>query len=191
MTRLPADRTEAETMLAAVNSYTRGQLDRAVVALSTCHAELAAVLDDVPEGSPEREHIKEYLGLNRRYAGLLGAQLDDPVSFLPQTPSEPAAPAVPQRSLEADKALLVLAVESEAARRSGLAINLYSVVAALAAIPEADRTPDEQLQLLQHGAWSADRAAVEAARLVKAAEIAALTSFDEVDAYDVLAGWPI
>jgi hypothetical protein len=106
-----------------------------------------------------------------------------------------AAPAVnepeqPTRDLAAERARLLQALLAEAARRAHQPVELYQIVTTLAAIPEQSRTPDEQLQLLQHANWAAAREAVEAVRRAKADEIAALTTLAAIDAYDVTAGWP-
>lgn len=81
-------------------------------------------------------------------------------------------------------------VLAEAARRTQQSVALYMTVTQLAAIPEERRTPDEQLQLLQHASWAAEREAVEAVRAAKVAEINALATLEQIDAYDVTAGWP-
>lgn len=115
---------------------------------------------------------------------------EPPASTEPQPEAAPPEEPAP-RDLPAARQALREAVLAQAAQRTSQSVALYLTVTQLAAIPEAQRTPDQQLQLLQHQSWAVEREAVEAVRRAKVAEIDALTTPEQIDAYDVTAGWPV
>jgi hypothetical protein len=128
-------------------------------------------------------------GLERRLAATEAALAE----LLAREPAPPAAmdPLDPNSwdSLTAAKSALEVLVTREAARRCGQAVSLYETMVRLDALGDA-RTPDEDLQLMQHHGWARERQVVELARLEHNSHIRALSDLGQAMAYDWKAGWP-